>query len=328
MPRPWRIEYPGAMHHVTGHGVAGQDIFLSDTDRHRFLGLLDDMHQRWGTVAHAYCLMGNHYHLLVETPDGALSAPMKWLNQTYAQYVNCRLERAGHLFQGRFKSILVQTDPYLYELSRYIHNNPVKAGFVATAAEYIWSSYRAYIGLVQTPRWLCRDLTLSRFGVELLGRRAYRAFVEGCDASHSSLLLRATQDRILGSQQFVEAIRLQFADAGEEDAGRRAAALGDRAELPRITQTVASELGVSEDGMRMKGRKQNRARDIAIYLAARRHGHRLAEVGEYYGGIGADAASRACSRVEMQVREIGSVRELVEAIAMRIDGLPGSHPES
>ena len=89
--RPWRVEYPGAMHHVTAHAVAGQDLFLVDGDRHKFISLLADVHRRWGTVVHGYCLMSNHYHLEVETPDGALSQPIKWLNQTYASYLNCCL---------------------------------------------------------------------------------------------------------------------------------------------------------------------------------------------------------------------------------------------
>ena len=130
MARPLRIEYPGAFYHVTSRGNEQKDIFKSKSDREKFISYLESASIRYGAVIHAYCLMSNHYHLLVETPHGNLSQIMKHINSSYTIYYNVKRKRAGHLLQGRFKAILVDGDVYATELSRYIHLNPVRAGIV------------------------------------------------------------------------------------------------------------------------------------------------------------------------------------------------------
>ena len=160
MSRQLRIEFPGAIHHVTSRGNERRNIYRDDRDRIRFLEILEEVVtlRRW--VLHAWVLMSNHYHLLVETPEVGLSRGVKKLNETYAKWFNTRHRRVGHLFQGRFKNILVERESHLLELTRYIVLNPVRCGAVKYAGDWKWSNYRATAGLTSAPPWLQTDWTL------------------------------------------------------------------------------------------------------------------------------------------------------------------------
>src|SRR5690554_446010 len=173
MARPLRIEFSGALYHVTSRGNARQDIFLDDDDFECFLRLLAVACDRFHWSCHAYCLMSNHYHLLIETQAPSLSKGMKYLNGTYTSAFNRQHQRVGHLFQGRYKAILVEKDAYLLELARYIVLNPVRARMVRSAREWPWSSYRATAGQTAGPRALTTDWVLGNFG------RRRKAAVEG-----------------------------------------------------------------------------------------------------------------------------------------------------
>jgi REP element-mobilizing transposase RayT len=151
MARPLRIEYPGAFYHVTSRGNKQRDVFKSQRDREKFLSYLGSATERYGAVIHSYCLMNNHYHLLLETPGGNLSQIMRHVNGAYTTYFNVKRKRSGHLFQGRYKSILVEADSHAKELSRYIHLNPVRAKMVVHPKEHPWSSYQAYVGQGKAP---------------------------------------------------------------------------------------------------------------------------------------------------------------------------------
>lgn len=178
MARPLRIEFAGAVYHVTARGNAKQDIYLDHGDKAAFLQLLARACDRHTWRCHGYCLMMNHYHLLLETGAPSLSKGMKYLNGTYTQSFNRRHRRVGHLFQGRFKSILVEADSYLRELARYIVLNPVRAGMVRTPSEWPWSSYRATAGLAPTPEVLTTDWILAGFGADrAAAQKSYRCFV-------------------------------------------------------------------------------------------------------------------------------------------------------
>ena len=146
MARPLRIEYPGAVYHVTSRGDERKAIFGDDCDRESFLNSLHKVVKRYNWLCHAYCLMGNHYHLIIETPDGNLSLGMRQLNGVYTQLFNKRHDRVGHLFQGRYKAILVQKDSHLQETCRYVVLNPVRAQMVEKPDQWIWSSYSATTG--------------------------------------------------------------------------------------------------------------------------------------------------------------------------------------
>ena len=164
MARPLRIEYPGAVYHVTSRGNARQDIYLDDKDRLRFLKIVQQVIDRFNWLCHAYCLMGNHYHLLIETVDPTLSRGMRHLNGVYTQTFNRRHQRVGHVFQGRFKAILVERDAYLLQLSRYVVMNPVRAKMVRAAKDWPWSSYRVTAGLSESTGLVSTDC-LNRPGI-------------------------------------------------------------------------------------------------------------------------------------------------------------------
>jgi REP element-mobilizing transposase RayT len=178
MPRRLRVDFPGAIHHVMNRGVARQPTFFSDTDRIEFGVQLAEIHHRFGAEVLAYCLMSNHYHLLLRTPEGTLAQAMKHLGQTYTRHANDRLGRDGPLFRGRYHSIVVQTDPYLLWAARYIHRNPLDVAGVATPSDYRWSSYRAYLGLRRPPAFLCTEVVLAPFGDD---RGALARFTESDD---------------------------------------------------------------------------------------------------------------------------------------------------
>lgn len=164
MSRPLRIELSGGVYHVTSRGDGREDIYFSDQDREVWLGVLGEVCRRFNWLCHAYCLMTNHYHLVVETPEGNLSQGMRQLNGVYTQYVNRTHQRVGHVFQGRYKAILVEKDSYLLELARYVVLNPVRAGIVQTAADWPWSSDGAMIGEAIPQPWLQTDWLLRQFG--------------------------------------------------------------------------------------------------------------------------------------------------------------------
>jgi putative transposase len=179
MARPLRVEYPGALYHLTSRGNARADIFRDDADREEFLAVLSAVVERFGWRLYAYCLMDNHYHLMVETPKANLSLGMRQLNGVYTQRLNRRHARVGHVFQGRFKAIVVDKQAYLLELSRYVVLNPVRARMVKTPARYRWSSYRASAGLQDPPGFLDAPALLAHFaGSPPAARRQYVAFVE------------------------------------------------------------------------------------------------------------------------------------------------------
>lgn len=161
-----RIEFPGGLYHVTSRGDRREDIFLDDADRQQWLMLLGHVCGRFDWRCHAYCLMSNHFHIVIETIQGSLSAGMRQLNGVYTQWHNRAHGRVGHVFQGRFKAIVVQRESYLLELARYVVLNPVRAGMCATPEQWRWSSYNASIACAPAPPWLQTSWLLAQFGDE------------------------------------------------------------------------------------------------------------------------------------------------------------------
>jgi putative transposase len=201
MARPLRLEHAGALYHVTARGDRREDIFFENEDRSEFLSILGEVCGRFNWVVHAYCQMTNHYHLLVETVDGNLWRGMRQLNGVYTQRFNRRHGLVGHLFQGRYKAILVQKDTYLLELTRYVVLNPVRARMVADPAEWPWSSYRTVVGEAPAPRWLDTDWLLGQFGGERMPAiGAYRQFVLAGKGAPSPL---NQVQHLLGDDAFV-----------------------------------------------------------------------------------------------------------------------------
>ncbi len=186
MARPLRIEFSGALYHVTARGDRRAQIYASDEDRRRFLALLGEVVGDFNWLCYAYCLMDNHYHLVIETPDANLSKGMRQLNGVYTQWANRRHDRVGHLFQGRYRAILVDREPYFLQLARYVVMNPVRAGVVKRPADWPWSSHAAVLGAVPAPDWLAVDGLLAHFAERRsTARSRYARFVEGDDGQGS-----------------------------------------------------------------------------------------------------------------------------------------------
>ena len=218
MARPLRLEFPGALYHITSRGNAKQDVFWDDADRTSFLNLLGQEVRQQEWKCYSYCLMDNHYHLIIETPEGNLISGMRRLNGVYTQWFNRRHRRVGHLFQGRYKSIIVDKESYLLELCRYVVLNPVRAGIVSRPGEWKWSSYLATtMGYVNRPDWLDTAWILQQFGRDMKeGREFYNQFIsEGVDVQSPWKDLKG--QIWLGSKTFLEKMeRLIRGDTIEE----------------------------------------------------------------------------------------------------------------
>lgn len=206
MARPLRIEFPGAVYHVTSRGNERKAIFRDDQDRKMFLDILEHVTNRYNWLCHAYCLMENHYHLLIDTPDANLSMGMRQLNGIYTQRFNRRHDRVGHLFQGRFKAVVVQKDSHLLEACRYVVLNPVRSKRVERPEQWVWSSHMATAGRTKPHPCLVTDWILSQFGYERkMAEAGYREFVrEGIVAESIWKAVRA--QCVFGEGDFIEGL--------------------------------------------------------------------------------------------------------------------------
>ena len=300
MARPLRIEFPGAYYHITSRGNEKKEVFRSRKDRERFLFYVESAAERYGAVIHTYCLMTNHYHLLMETPRGNLSAIMQYVNGAYTTYFNIKRKRSGHLFQGRFKSIVVDADEYAMGLSRYIHLNPVRAGIVEKPENHEWSSYRAYIGHSAAPSWLKTDFILSGFGGK--SRENYRAFVESdLKAECASPLQEVVASTMLGTPEFVAYISEQLLTALKPD--RSIPAVRALARPLPIEGLVQKVVEIVPD--------HKLARKVAMYICHRYGGIKLKEIGENFW-IGDSAVSQATTRLHAELKRD---KELVKLLA-------------
>lgn len=309
MARQLRIEYPGALYHVTSRGNEKKDIFKSIKDRDKFLSYLSSAWERHGAVFHAYCLMSNHFHLMVETPLGNLSWIMKHINGSYTTYFNVKHKRAGHLLQGRYKAVLVQADAYAAELSRYIHLNPVRAKMVSTPEEYRWSSCSRYLEGTE-PSWLSTGLVLGYFGTEDEDRRRnYRDYLYDAIGKESrDPLSDSVASTILGSDDFVRDIREKYLDGKEND--RELPALRDLSRGPGVAEIKA----LSEEAF---PENERLARMAGIYLCWRYSGAKLKEIGALYG-ISESGVNRACSRFEKMMERNEDLRERLQRLTGKL----------
>lgn len=272
--RPLRLEFPHAVYHVTNWGNARQDIVATDDDRRMFLALLAHVVDRYGWLCHTYCLMDNHYHLLIETPKPNLSQGMRQLNGRYTQNYNRAHRRVGHLFQGRFTAILVEKEAHLLELCRYVVLNPVRAKMVPHPRQWAWSSYRATVGEARAPDWLTTDWVLGQFGPRVgPAQEQYRTFVaDGRGGPRPWEQL--TGQIYLGSEDFVAQHQ---PNRGIRDIPRRQ------------TQAHRPSLRV------LFQRKREPTR--LIQTAYRQYGYRLAEIADYLG-VHAATVSRRLKQAE------------------------------
>ncbi|HHR84883.1 MAG TPA: addiction module toxin RelE [Candidatus Acetothermia bacterium] len=252
MARPLRIEYPGAVYHITSRGNAKRSIYRGRADREAFLKTLKQVVDRFNWLCHAYCLMPNHYHLLIETVDPTLSRGMQQLNGVYTQTFNRKHARVGHVFQGRYKAILVEKEAYLLELSRYIVLNPVRAGLDRAAKGWKWSSYSATAGLVPVPSLLTTDWILSQFSSNKSeAQQRYRRFIS---QGRDYMVWEGLKGQIyLGSDAFIRSISHQHKNLSEVPRVQRLAARSSLDEIFRnYTENTGILMAYRENGYTMK----------------------------------------------------------------------------
>jgi REP element-mobilizing transposase RayT len=282
MARPLRLEFAGALYHVTARGDRREPIYTDEADRHGWLDVLGEVCGRFNWVVHAYCQMTNHYHLLVETADGNLSKGMRQLNGLYTQRFNRRHSLVGHLFQGRYKAILVQKENYLLELSRYVVLNPVRAGMVGDALDWPWSSFGATIGKqTESPDWLDTEWMLSLFGGERgAAATAYARFV--CEGGNGRNPWRQVQHQMfLGDEAFVG--RFQGAETAER---LRDVSLAQRRSVAKPLETYRTVYSERNEAM------------ARAYLSG---AYTMREIGDFFG-VHYMTVSRAVRQFEQSER--------------------------
>jgi len=269
--RPLRLEFAGALYHLTARGNARGDIFSDDEDRQLFLELLGKEISQQGWRCYAYCLMGNHYHLLIETPQPNLVAGMRRLNGVYTQAFNRRHQRVGHVFQGRYKGIVVDRDSYGLELCRYIVLNPVRARMVRGPEHWAWSSFRATAGRAAAPAWLDTDWVLGQLG----GRTAYERFVREGLGEHSPW--EKLQGQIwLGGEAFLQRMQ-RLADGKALSNVPRAQQRPARPTAQQVTAAVLSAYRI-KDKQTLCSRVNQEAFQAWTYLLRRAVNLPLGEV--------------------------------------------------
>lgn len=313
MARPLRISYPGAVYHVTARGNDRQAIVRDDDDRQRFVRTLAEMVENYQVLCHAWVLMENHYHLMLETPQANLSRAIRHLNGVYTQAFNRRHQRVGHLFQGRFKAILVEKEAYLLELCRYVVLNPVRARLVSHPRAWQWSSYRATAGEQAVPAWLTVGWVLGHFAQERSqAQQAYRRFVADGMASQDRLWTHLRSQIYLGSEEFLQKIRgnILRRDDAEIPAVQKQPG---RPDLEAVLLQVAQAYGQSVDDLAKPTHRPSEARQVGIYAARRVAGGDLKTVALRFG-MGYTAVSRRVGAVVSRLRRDPRFQNQVEKI--------------
>lgn len=317
MGRPLRIEYPNALYHVMSRGNEKMLIFIEDHNREKFLSIVEDYHERYSIMIHSYVLMQNHYHLIMETPQGNLLKIMHGINSSYTGYFNRTHNRVGHLFQGRYRAILVEKEVYLVQLSRYIHLNPVRAGFVRRPEVYPWSSYPGYVMDGREKNWVEYSWILSQFDAHDRNR-ARKRYKEYVDASASSSHVNSYDvmygKTILGSETFVSKVikDLKEESLNNEIVERKRFFRFERPE--EIIRIVSDAFEVNGEVIVEKRKRSNIARSVAIYLVHRYSGLSNREIGDLFGGIQPSAVSKVCRRLIDYERMDPGCREKIKSL--------------
>jgi len=318
MARPLRIEYPGAFYHVMNRGHRQEPIVRDRRDKERFLSSLGRMATQYGVLIHGYCLMDNHYHLIIETPEANLSRAMQWLNVSYAAYHNRRHGCAGHLFQGRFKAILIDAGVYLESLSRYVHRNPVEAGVCSRAWDYPWSSCRYFVERSAPPAWLEVNRILGGFGRgATVARRRYADYLSQADTPDP--LNDVVAGAVLGPGDFVGWVKHVFLAGRDGDAEiPELKQLRPRPQPADIVAEVARQSKTSASDIVKSGRKRNHERDMAILLARELSAWTCQDLGRYFGDVSGAAITMACHRVRRQANRDRRINRDIERVRRKL----------
>jgi putative transposase len=306
MARPLRIEFPGATYHVMTRGNNRQAVFYDDQDRLAYLEKLFRYCREKEVHLLCYCLLSNHVHLLLETPQGNLSRMMQAFQTSYTVSWNRRHQHTGHVFEQRYKAFLVDKDNYLLQVSRYIHLNPVAAGIVERPQDYRWSSYRAYVRGRNTAG-LRREFILGHFGGRpeaKIGR--YREFVEGAlRRREMCVTLPIVKQTFVGDEDFAERSWRKVMK-GPASAGRYSVAT--------IAHAVCEITGIEpeEFGSGTKEERIQRGRELFMYIARRYSGARLQEIVRWLGVRDVSTVSHGVKRAERRLKEEGPFRQQIQ----------------
>lgn len=319
MSRPLRIEYPDAWYHVMNRGRRKESIFTDADDYLSMLKLLEESTIMWGVRIAAFCLMSNHYHMLLQTPGGDLSRVMRHIDGVYTQRFNRRHKTVGQLFAGRYKSILIDADTYLLQLVRYIHRNPVRAGIVTSMDDYPYSSHRRYLSDSPRSDWLSKTLVFGMLSAKPGGgKTAYVRFIKEDDSDEIKRFFGGkTVSPILGDDGFVKQVTERFSPWRIHREIPES-----RLMVPTIKQVqnaVSDTYRIERDGLLVSKRgSTNEARNVAIYLARRYCGKSLNEIGEAFGIPTDSSVSSVIDRVERRKSGDESMRKRIKMVTDRI----------
>jgi len=321
MSRPLRIEYPGAWYHVLNRGRRRELIFRDPKDYPTFLQTVQEACGFWRLRVAAYCLMPNHYHLLVQTPNGNLSRCLRHIDGVYTQRFNRRHGQDGPLFRGRYKALLIEADTYLLQLVRYLHRNPLAAGLTETPEDYPWSSHKNYLSGGSQGKWLYKDVVGEMLAKNPRERiEAYREFMARGDSRElGQLFSRKRWPVFLGSEKFLAGVKGRFFAKkvnGEVPQGKELAP-----DLRIVLAFVAREYRVKERDLFYSRRGQeNEARNVAIYLVRRLRGDRLREIGMAFRINRTSTVSSIVERMKVRLKRDESlqkrVQDLISALNM------------
>jgi REP element-mobilizing transposase RayT len=313
MARQLRIEFNGAFYHITSRGNLRDRIFFEDKDRERFLEILKRTKERYSYLLHAYALMDNHYHLLMETPKANISQIMQNINTSYTVYINKKYQRSGHLFQGRFKGIIVDKDEYLVTLSRYIHLNPVRANIVQIPEDYRWMSYRAYIDDSAKGFLVDTADTLSYFSkTRGTAAKAYKAFVESGIGGEENPFKDIEAGIILGSKGFKAKIIGLLDNIKADEEIPQIKRLTKNISLDSVIKTCCSFYGKKQEDL-LKKSKGNWERQVAVYLSKVFSGKKNKEVGSIFG-IKGPAVSGILKAIEGRLNKEKKIKKEIEGL--------------
>ena len=314
MSRPLRIEFPGAYYHIMNRGLAHQRVFSDREDYQQFLKLLSECHEMWGVRVLAYCLLGNHYHLLIQTPEANLSRIMRHLDGLYTQRYNRRHKRDGPLFRGRYRAIVVDAEEYLLTVARYIHHNPVEAGLVKWPEKYEWSSCRMYLERRQ-PLWLEAGQLLSRFSQKDRKKALIDFMRSKIEGPAKAFYEGSRWLPVLGSERFIEQMRRRMrdrqTDLKEVPEAKRYVRPSMQTCLNVVRQVYKSRQAEMMRGMRGQ---RNEARAMAMYLCRRLVGMKQEEIAKVFGTGGYSAVSSMNARTQAELQSNGRMARRYEEI--------------
>jgi len=319
MSRPLRIEYADAWYHVMNRGRRSEKVFFDKYDYQAFIQVLIESAEMWNLRVAAYCLMPNHYHLLVQTPDANIARCMRHINGVYTQRFNSRHNSEGQLFKGRYKSILASADAYLLQLLRYIHRNPVKAGLVGNSKEYSWSSHNAYLSAARKWDWLSKAFIYSLLTENRKqGIYYYRKFMTADGGESMAAVLDAKKwPPVIGPKEFLDWVKGKFYTLKHHEDVPESKRLAPSVEL--INQVVCDFYDIKPDKLYKSQRGVfNEPRNTAIYLVRKMRHDTLKDIGDQFNIPKYSSVSSSIGRMKRQLNDDSKLGTRIEQLTKRI----------